>query len=192
MTDDDKGGDGPEIEDLVDDAVGDMVWPTPLSIVGATVDTEPTTLDPADREQFVPFDLTQFLNGKSLWAANYFVLWPMGLALTVDVATEAVDASAWCGDDKVHVEHKRRRGKCLGARVTDEVTNLHVRHWVFPNDELGETINQEQAENQGDYEVFLAFVRDRLLNLKPDERHILVNKFNQHGIASAEQILVAS
>lgn len=189
MTDEDQ------VEPLVDDAVGDAQWGTTLSSVGATADTEPTALHDGEREKFLPYDLTAFLNGKALWAANYFVLWPLGLSLVVDVETEYVEAVGWCGDQKVHAEHRRgRRAKspCRGTRVTDAVTNLHVRTWEYPEGELGETIDQEQLENQADYDVFLGYVRERVLGMKIGERHLALRRLSKHGVAEPGQLLVAS
>lgn len=187
-----------DVESLVDDAVGDVEWATPLPPEGATTDsgTEPTALAADEAAQFVPYDLTAFLDGKAMWAANYFVLWPLGLSLVVDTATEAVDAVGWCADPRVHVGHPRPRTRakapCAGTRASDAVTNLHVRQWTWPEGELGETINQEPDENQGDYEVFLGFVRDQIVGMKAEERHVVLARLGKHSIASAEQILVAS
>lgn len=126
---------------------------------------EPTPIRPG---RPVPLKMTQFdpqmfLDSKLLWATNYFVLWPLGLTLAVEV-DDALD----------------------GERA---VSNLHVREWAYPNGEMIETINQDQSENQSDFRVFLAFVRDRLLAMKPDERHSALAALSRHGIAESEQIL---
>lgn len=124
------------------------------------------TIEPApesDKEQFVPYPLERFLTEKALWAANYFVLWPIGLALTADV--EIVDG------------------------FVISVKGIHVREWVMPQGEKAETINQSATTNKSDYEAFLAYVRERLLAMKPEERMIAMRRLANHSIASPDQIL---
>ena len=126
------------------------------------------TFEPApesDRELFVPYSLERFLTEKALWAANYFVLWPIGLALTADV--EIVDG------------------------FVVKVRGVHVREWVMPSEEKSETINQSSTENKNDYETFLAFVRERLLNMKPEERISAMRRLSSNDVAQPDQILGA-
>lgn len=81
-------------------------------------------------------------------------------------------------------------GLTLAVEYDDgAVSNLHVREWAYPEGEMIETINQDQSENQSDFRIFLAFVRDRLLDMKPDERHSALAALSRHGIAESEQIL---
>lgn len=179
-----------KIQSLVDDVLLDVAespW------TGAEPDepaVEPTPADPSSRLSFVEFPLDVFHRRKLLWAANYFVLWPLGVALTVDVATVAADPEHWCKRKTIHVAHVRKAGSCAGTvRGDGDVTNLHLREWRYPEGELGETINQDVEENQADYLVFLAYVRDRLLGMKPSERRILLDHYGRNAIAGAEPIL---
>jgi hypothetical protein len=41
--------------------------------------------------KFAPFDLTEFLESGNLLAVNENILWPVGLALTVDAARQLLD-----------------------------------------------------------------------------------------------------
>lgn len=126
---------------------------------------EPTPIRPRPAPlELIQFDPQVFLDSKLLWATNYFVLWPLGLTLAVEYDAAAND----------------------GERA---VSNLHVREWAYPDGEMIETINQHQSENQSDFRIFLAFVRDRLLAMKPDERHSALAALSRHGIAESEQIL---
>lgn len=112
------------------------------------------------KSEFVPYDLTEFLRRKALWAANYFVLWPLGLALTATVEDEVV-------------------------------TRLDVREWAYPEGELGETIEEPSDLNLADYEVFLGFVRERVLAMKPDERKSAIGRLSHNEIASGIQLMIA-
>ena len=58
--------------------------------------------DKKDDPKFTPFDLKEFLESGALLAVNERVLWPLGLALTVNMDTD-----------------------------TGAVSDLHVRQWVF-------------------------------------------------------------
>lgn len=111
----------------------------------------------------VPFDLDRFLDSKSLWAANYFVLWPLGLTLSVT----------------------KEDGEVGDAR------NLDVREWSYPEGEQIETITQTPEENQACFETWLGFVRERILAMKPDERHATLKLFERHSITGGDQILSA-
>lgn len=149
--------------------------------------------------ELVEYPLDLFWQRKVLWAANYFVLWPLGLTLVVVVDTHPVDAAAWCGDEERHEAHAFRpasnddlrrppEGACAGTAVGEVVTDLQVRHWQFPDGQLGETIDAPE-ENDEDYSTFLRYVHDRMLELKPHERRYLLQRYARHNIASAEQVL---
>jgi hypothetical protein len=115
-----------------------------------------TSLEPepvADVAEFAPFPLDRFLTEKALWAANYFVLWPLGLALTVNV--EIMD----------------------GLVVKAE--NLHVREWTAPVGDR-ETIDQAPAENAADRKSFYEFVLERLSEMKPEERDLARARLEQN------------
>lgn len=127
----------------------------------ALVELEPAPT--TDVEKFVPFPMERFLAEKALWAANYFVLWPLGLALTA--SAQVVDG------------------------FVVKVNDIHVREWTVPEGKRAETINQSGRENKEDYETFLAFVRERLLRMSAEERVIAMTKLANHGIASPDQIL---
>ncbi len=124
-----------------------------------TIEPQPSV----DREQFVHFPLERFLTEKALWAANYFVLWPIGLALTADV--EIVDG------------------------FVVQVKDIHVREWVMPDGQKSETINQSPSDNKADFELFLGFVRERILDMKPEERVIALRRLANFGVAQPDQIL---
>lgn len=123
----------------------------------ATWELAATRVEP----ELVTYDLTAFLRRKALWAANYFVLWPLGLALT-----------ATTDDDGV-------------------VTRLDVREWAYPEGELGETIEEPQDLNLADYEAFLSFVRERVLAMKPEERKSAIGRLSHNEIASGIQLMIA-
>lgn len=146
--------------------------------------------------RFVEFPLEQFWDEKAMWAANYFVLWPLGLALTVDVGTVPREPLAWCGGDSLHGSHPTGlefpgSGTTCQGTTPGDVTNLHVRHWEYPLGELEETIDMSQAENEALFKGFLTFVHRRLVNMKPDERRLLLGRYKRFDVASAEQILLA-
>lgn len=142
-----------EINGMAEQAITDLEADGLIEVLEAEAEQR------ASKAQFLPFSLKELLDDKVLWAANYYILWPLGLALTVEI-----------------VDH--------------EVTNLHVREWVYPEGELGETINLTKEENQSAYVTFLAFVRARLLAMKPEERHVLLHKYEDSGITTPKQLLV--
>lgn len=132
-----------------------------------TIDPTPTLMSVEEiEERFIPYSLDQFQVTRALWAANYFVLWPLGLALTVDVATD----------------------EATGFKT---VSNLHVREWTYEPGEA-ETIDMTKAENNEYYQEFLSFVRERVLNMKVEERQAALARLTQNGpLSDPAQLLIA-
>lgn len=95
-----------------------------------------------------------------LWAVNFFVLWPLGLTLSMTINTDGV------------------------------ASDIAFRQWTYPEGELVETINQTEDENTRSFRQFLGFVRERVLSMKPDERAALLQAYSRHGVAEAVQILM--
>lgn len=192
MTDADDDNDE-EVKPLTDGIDGTLEWPTALMDArGATVDSgfiDPAPEDPAERPSFVEFPLSEFHQGKALWAANYFVLWPLGLALAVSVDVVPVEAEKFCGVEDAHDPHKVFDADCMGTML-GEYKSLDVRQWEYPEGELGETIAQEDKADHEDFTTFLAFVRGRILAMKPDERVTALARLDR--FVNAAQLLVAS
>lgn len=127
---------------------------------------EPVQILPAQSHlKFVETSLADFHQSKIMWAANYFVLWPLGLALTVTSETDEAGVKTY--------------------------TKLDVREWTYPDGELTETINQDEDENQADYAIFLAGARERILAMKPEERVIALHRLAKHEIATAVQMIAS-
>lgn len=118
-------------------------------------------VEPGGAQHLVPFDLDAFQERKALWAANFFILWPLGLSLTITLE-----------------DH--------------DIAVLDVREWSYPDGEQIETINQVAEENQADFEVFLGFVRERLLAMKVEERSSALHRFERHSVASGDQLISAA
>lgn len=139
----------------------------PMSVTPGSPGLEMTQDPPPPLEkkaEFVPASLRDFVEGKGLWAANFFVLWPLGLALTISVDRDQ--------DPPVY-------------------SDLHVREWVFPEGERGETINLTSEENTVEYQKFLEFCFSRITAMKPSERRMAVGRLGQFDIATADKIIAA-
>lgn len=107
----------------------------------------------ADTEQA---NLTEFQRGGLLWAVNQFVLWPLGLGLSVTYDAE-----------------------------TGTVRNqpIELREWVSPDGHL-ETI--EDSSEQPDFDRWLAFcdtVEHRLALMPIEEREAAARRLSTLGLA---------
>lgn len=92
------------------------------------------TDDDPTQGRFVPADLTGFQQGGLLWAVNQYVLWPLGLALTM-----TMDADT---------------GTVTGP--------IEIREWVAPDGHV-ETIEDDSEQPDWDrYMAFVHFIEDRL------------------------------
>ena len=120
---------------------------------------DPTPADEAKDGPLVEYSLALAQDARLIWAANYFVLWPLGITLAYEVDSE----------DALKIPK-----------------NLHFRHYEgLPL----ETIEASTEENNDDYRVFLDFVRDRLVAMKPADGRSLVIDYMNHSIAGIDQIM---
>lgn len=192
MSEDKPNGADTEVESLVDEALGDVSWPLePIDPVAATPDS-----GAGDPPQFVRVAIEDFHLGKFMWAANYFVLWPLGFALTVTHEQVALEPAKYCGDLERHDPHKfapegkTRRRDCMGTRRA--YVDIHVREWTYPEGELAETIDQDPSENGEDYAEFLTHARERILAMKPAERKLALERLGGHSVLNAATLMVAA
>lgn len=118
-------------------------------------DLEDVPIADDNQAVFVQADMTAFQRGGLLWAVNQFVLWPLGLALTV-----TYDAD------------------------TDSVKDqpIELREWVAPDGHL-ETI--EDASEQPDFDRWLAFndiIEIRLAKMPAVEREAAARRLAILGV----------
>lgn len=160
---------------------------------------EPQAKRNVDRPAFVPYSLDEFLHGKSMWAANYFVLWPLGLALTATIEVLPVEEAKFCGLERTHDAHLYHAtdlgpagdgAECAGT-VRGSVVSLGVREWHYPEGEPAETIDQSHGENKADFRAFASYARDRLMAMSPKERKVALDRLENVNIFTAETLLCA-
>lgn len=128
-------------------------------------DATPRT-PPGEPARLVEFPLDRFLLERALWACNYFVLWPLGLALTATVERD---------DETGELVHTQK---------------IDVREWTYPVGAPVETIDQRQSENEVDYNTFLAFVAERVGSMRKKERKLAMQRLIAHSIATSDGVLL--
>jgi hypothetical protein len=108
-----------------------------------------------ERPEFVVVsDLTAFQQGGILWAVNQFVLWPMGLALSVVFDTDT--------------------GKVAGP--------IELREWRYPDGHL-ETIEDSSEQPDFDrWLAFVDTITGRLKQMPLAEREAAAHRLAQLGI----------
>lgn len=107
---------------------------------------------------FRPADLTAFQQGGLLWAVNQYVLWPLGLALTMVV------------DFDQEGEGPVVRGP------------IEIREWVAPDGHV-ETIEDDSEQPDFDrYEAFVHFVEDRIPKMPLAESDAALRRLALLGI----------
>lgn len=105
--------------------------------------------------KFVDVPLQEFHEGKALWAANFFVLWPLGLALTV------------------HVDRDKEPAEYVALTVRQH-------EWT---DGHRETIEQPPEVDDADMQAFIAWARERIKLMPREEANAAVAHFYDLGLA---------
>jgi len=126
--------------------------------------------------KMVKVDLTELQDEGILFHANEQFFWPLGLALTWEVSTVAVDKTNWCRDHSVHGRHdvtaysdSSFEGRCEGTQLGNRIRNLHVTQWEWPDGHI-ETIEDDGGDPTPERRArFLRWIEARMLALPTDE-----------------------
>lgn len=133
-----------------------------------------------------PFDVKEFTESGLLWAANHFVLWPLGVALAVTIRSPYSDDRA--SDDANWV--------AAGGKVEDPpgtyLQSLTLMQWAYP-DGHRETIESESqfewpvGTHIDRWEAFKAFVAARVELMPLEEREAASHRLASLGIGVTMQ-----